>query len=80
MTARASIPAGPVGQQAPPAHAATRLTGAILDRIVHNVGKGGSPNGDEPASQPEDNTEIRKCIQRRPHAPRAGLIGINRNE
>jgi hypothetical protein len=25
---------------------------------------------------PEGNTEIRKCIQRRPHAPRATLIGI----
>ena len=29
MTARASLPAAPVGQQAPPAHAATRLTGAL---------------------------------------------------
>ena len=28
---------------------------------------------------PEGNTEIRKCIQRRPHAPRATLIAIDRN-
>ena len=29
MTARASLPPAPVGQQAPPAHAATRLMGAL---------------------------------------------------
>ena len=29
MTARASLPPAPVGQQAPPAHPATRLMGAL---------------------------------------------------
>jgi hypothetical protein len=29
MTARASLPPAPVGQQAPPTHAATRLMGAL---------------------------------------------------
>ena len=29
--------------------------------------------------KPEGNTEIRKCIQRSPLAPRATLIGIDRN-
>jgi hypothetical protein len=29
MTASARLPPAPVGQQAPPAHAATRLTGAL---------------------------------------------------
>ena len=32
MTARASLPPAPVGQQAPPTHAATRLMGAL--RVV----------------------------------------------
>jgi hypothetical protein len=37
--------------------------------------------GDGLASRltPQGNTEIRKCIQRRPHSPRATLIGIDRN-
>jgi hypothetical protein len=29
MTARTSLPSAPVGQQAPPAHAATRIMGVL---------------------------------------------------
>ena len=76
MTARASLPPAPVGQQAPPTHAATRLIGALRVARVPPI-----DYGDGLASRltPEGNTEIRKCIQRRPHAPRATLIGIDRN-
>jgi hypothetical protein len=73
MTASARLPPAPVGQQAPPAHAATRLMGALRVAWVPPI-----DYGDGLASHltPEGNTEINKCIQRRPHAHRATPIGI----
>jgi hypothetical protein len=59
MTARASLPPAPVGQQAPHGGAPRRARVPPIDY------------GDGLASQltPKGNTEIRKCIQRRPHTP-----------
>ena len=77
MTARTSLPPAPVGQQAPPALRYVRLVAVTPQRArVPPI-----DYGDGLASHltPEGNTEIRKCIQRRPHASRATLIGIDRN-
>ena len=76
MTARTSLPPAPVGS-----------TGTSRARLY--APHGGTPRrarvppidyGDGLASYltPEGNTEIKKCIQRRPLAPRATLIGIDR--
>jgi hypothetical protein len=77
MTASARLPPAPVGQQAPPAHAATAPNGGAPRRArVPPIDYG---DGLAPHLTPTGNTEITKCIQRCPHAHRATLIGIDRN-
>ena len=77
MTASARLPPAPVGS-----------TGT--SRARRYAPHGGAPRrawvppidyGDGLASHltPKGNTEINKCIQRRPHAHRATPIGIDRN-